>query len=223
MALDRLVAQKLSATMQQGNRGLYKRIEEISSKPRILDGPPEKYSVGRMEPGSMEPFGIYKDYRTLYMQIHAMAEPKDGILYVGDKEIKCSYKTLVALKTLLFCGCSKSQSRANACKIVFDLAVSSIKNGELTDKDMCTCSDKVSGHFVEELNRAIYDCVPTEKEKIEWYVQEHSIGEKSRNKFLEFSTLWDLLDYIDETYKTLKNKKRGVSKVDAVAAYLETV
>ena len=124
MAQDFLITQKLLDTMQIGNEPLKQKIDQITKEPRVLDGPPPKYSPLNIDTTQISPFGVYTNYRTMYAKLYGQQEPQDGVVQIGENEVVCPYSVLTALKTLVVCGVTKSAERAKACREV----VSAVNN-----------------------------------------------------------------------------------------------
>lgn len=200
MAQDFLITQKLLDTMQIGNEPLKQKIDQITKEPRVLDGPPPKYSPLNIDTTQISPFGVYTNYRTMYAKLYGQQEPKDGVVQIGENEVACPYSVLTALKTLVVCGVVKSAERAKACREVFGLIVSHRKNGVLTLDMLADALTNTGNYYKNEIIRAITDSVFSPEEQVELYVK-RSLGKEYTPDVLELFANTDCLESFEEEVK----------------------
>lgn len=205
MAQDFLITQKLLDTMQIGNEPLKQKIDQITKEPRVLDGPPPKYSPLNVDTSQISPFGVYMNYRTMYAKLHGQQEAKNGILQIGETEVSCPYSVLTALKTLVVCGVTKSAERAKACREVFGLIISRRKNGELSLDMLAEALSNTGNYYKNEIIRAITDSVFSPEEQVELYLR-RSLGKEYTPEVISLFTETDCLESFEEEVKQVYKK-----------------
>lgn len=205
MAQDFLITQKLLDTMQIGNEPLKQKIDQITKEPRVLDGPPPKYSPLNVDTTQISPFGIYTNYRTMYAKLYGQQEPKDGILQIGETEVSCPYSVLTALKTLVVCGVTKSAERAKACREVFGLIISRRKNNTLSLDMLAEALSNTGNYYKNEIIRAITDSIFSPKEQVELYLR-RSLGKEYTPETINLFTETDCLESFEEEIKQVYKK-----------------
>lgn len=205
MAQDFLITQKLLDTMQIGNEPLKQKIDQITKEPRVLDGPPPKYSPLNVDTSQISPFGVYMNYRTMYAKLYGQQEAKNGILQIGETEVSCPYSVLTALKTLVVCGVTKSAERAKACREVFGLIISRRKNGELSLDMLAEALSNTGNYYKNEIIRAITDSVFSPEEQVELYLR-RSLGKEYTPEVISLFTETDCLESFEEEVKQVYKK-----------------
>lgn len=205
MAQDFLITQKLLDTMQIGNEPLKQKIDQITKEPRVLDGPPPKYSPLNVDTSQISPFGVYMNYRTMYAKLYGQQEAKNGILQIGETEVSCPYSVLTTLKTLVVCGVTKSAERAKACREVFGLIISRRKNGELSLDMLAEALSNTGNYYKNEIIRAITDSVFSPEEQVELYLR-RSLGKEYTPDVMSLFTETDCLESFEEEVKQVYKK-----------------
>lgn len=221
MAISQDVLDKLYATGNTSNDELMEKIRQISRKQRILDGPPEKYSEVKLDLTGIEPFGIYNDFMRRYDWLYKQAEAKDSKVVIKDTEYTCTYELLIALKTLLYLGTTRSEARAEACRDVFEDAINCAKDGELKAVDICRTLTISGGTYeAREIAQCFADLLLTVDEQVTLRCER--LLDTIPKEFYGFKSMEEFEAYIDEEYAKLKDRKRG-SRIVAVAKHLQTV
>lgn len=221
MAISQDVLDKLYATGSVGNDELMEKIRQISRKQRILDGPPEKYSEVKLDLTGIEPFGIYNDFMRRYDWLYKQAESKESKVVIKGEECACTYELLIALKTLLYLGTTRSETRAEACRDVFEDALNCAKNGEIKAIDICrTLAIRGGTYEAKEIAQCFTDLLLTVDEQVTLKCER--LIDTIPKEFYGFKSIEEFEEYIDKEYAKLKDIKRG-SKIVAVARYLQTV
>lgn len=200
MAQDFLITQKLLDTMQIGNEPLKQKIDQITKEPRVLDGPPPKYSSLNIDTTQISPFGVYMNYRTMYAKLYNQQEPKDGVLQIGETEVSCPYAVLTALKTLVVCGVTKSAERAKTCREVFGLIISRRKNGVLDFDMLAEALTNTGNYYKNEIIRAITDSVFTPQEQVNLYLK-RALGKEYTPDIVNLFSSADCLESLEEEVK----------------------
>lgn len=202
--MDRLTAQKLADTDQFGNRGLVNKINAMSSLARVLDGPPEKYKPVTLDTDKLNPFGMYRDYRTTYNSLYNEQPPKESELVIGRDIVKCPYEVLTALKSLALCGVCKSSQRAEACREVFSAILSRRKDSKLT-LEMMELSLKPTGdYYKNEIIRAIIDSVYSPEDQIKMKIKSAMKDRYKEDMIYLFGETSDVVSFEEEVDRLYK-------------------
>lgn len=205
MAQDILTTQKLVDTYQLNNEALKSRIDLVLSAPRVLDGPPPKYTPMRIESIEViEPFSVYTDYRRSYTALYQEQPPADSHIIIGDETVACPYRVLTALKTLVLCGVSKSSERANACRELFGAILSRRKN-EVLDEDLMSEALRSKGdYYKDEIIRALRDSVFDSEEQVVMWLKDALKDNYSEDVLTLFPNIHDVDSLEDEIKKQYK-------------------
>ena len=201
--MDIAVARKLAASGMNTATDIIDKINAVERQPRRLDGPPEKFRTYRIDQSRLTPFGVYRDYCSVYGQLFGENKPKESAVVINGEEVTCSYRTLIMLKSLIYCGVCRSADRAVACKELFGSIVSRRKYGNLSEDDYVASLRETGDYHRDEIVRAILDSVFTEKERIELAVKvamkdKYNAAVLSR---LECNTVDEYDEEINKLYK----------------------
>lgn len=201
--MDIAVARKLAATGMNQATDIIEKINAVERQPRHLDGPPDKFRTYRVDQSRITPFGVYRDYSTAYKQLYGSNKPKDSVIVINGEEVNCSYRTLIMLKSLIYCGVCRSADRATACKELFGAIISRRKNGQLTEDAYIASLRDTGDYHRDEIVRAILDNVFTDKERIEISVKSAMKDKYNKTVLsrLECNTVDEYDEEITKLYK----------------------
>lgn len=203
MITDFLVQEKVAASGKQFDTEFTNKIQEMLSKPRYLDGPPEKYKPVNLSEIDQDPFGTYRIFNNLYVAVYNETEPKNGTLKLKNEEVPCTYKVLCTLKALTLSGVTKSTEKAVACRDLFGLILGCRKDGKLTEEMLWPAFKEHGNFYMNELSRAVVDCIYSEEEKMTWELKQQmrSNFDEDALKCFNVSNVEELKTAITKTYK----------------------
>ena len=176
MITDFRVQDRVTSNGKQFDTEFTSRIQEMLSKPRHLDGAPDKYKPVDLSEIDQQPFGTYMVFGNLYTSLYNETEPKDGILKLKGEDVQCSYKVLCALKALTLSGVTKSTEKARACRDLFGIILGCRADGKLTEDNLWSAFKEHGDFYMNELSRANVDCIYSEEEKMQWELKRQMKG-----------------------------------------------
>lgn len=127
---DPIVIQQLRERGVELDEALSQRYEAMERRPRVLDKPPGKLKMTRVQ--DPEEFGIAAQFKDLYNQSYGTVDTEMFYLDIGDvKRVILDEKVYYTLKALIIQNMSMSEEVATACGNLFrDI---STHNGEGRD------------------------------------------------------------------------------------------
>lgn len=204
MITDGLVLKRIRENNITDEATLF-RLEAKLKEPRFLDEAPKIITL-KSNTGSLVPGGVEEELKKHFFRLVDMNKASEvatlDMAFMGRGTKHCDYFVWLALKTLMFLGCSRYEQQAMACRGIF-MTILTIDKEHITIQDMFdrlyNLYTETDSCYVQKIIKGLGLCIRERNEIVYIYLKNNMdvYGTDFTNKYIK-----DALDVFGDSTPT---------------------